>query len=238
MTMPARQQGRVRPFLEKNTFLGKLPADVLDGLINSGQVRTFARGVAIYRRGDPGDSLMLVVSGRVRLGNISRRGKEIVHFYVAAGEAVGDVAALDGLPRAAGAWASEDAEIFIMPMRDLLPQLKAHPDALYEVVRALCAKIRIAVAMIEDNTLEMRSRSARGLLRLAQRHGRRDGDGGPLRLTITQDELGKVLDMSRANVNRQLGHLKTAGVIRINGTDISIVDEPELAALAEADEAD
>ncbi len=238
MNMPARQRGRVRSFLEGNTFLGKLPADVIDRLIGAGQARTFARGAAIYRRGDPGDSLMLVLSGRVRLGNVSKRGKEIVHFYVAAGETVGDVAALDGMPRAADAWASEDAEIFIIPMRDLLPQFKAHPDALYEVVRALCAKVRIAVAMIEDNTLEMRSRTARGLLRLALRHGRRDGDGVPLRLTITQDELGKVLDMSRANVNRQLGHLKTAGVIRISGTDISILDETELAALAEADEAD
>lgn len=142
MNMPARHQGRVRPFLEKNTFLGKLPVGVIDRLINAGQVRTFARGVAIYRRGDPGESLILVVSGRVRLGNISSRGKEIVHFYVAAGETVGDVAALDGMPRAADAWASEDAEVFIIPMRELLPQLKAHPDALYEVIRALCAKIR------------------------------------------------------------------------------------------------
>ncbi|NKB16448.1 MAG: Crp/Fnr family transcriptional regulator [Sphingomonadales bacterium] len=71
----------------------------------------------------------------------------------------------------------------------------------------------------------MRGRTARGLLRLARRHGRASADGGHLQLTISQEELGKFLGMSRANVNRQLGQLKIADVIRIHGTEISIIDE-------------
>jgi biotin operon repressor len=55
-----------------------------------------------------------------------------------------------------------------------------------------------------------------------------------LRLTISQEELGKFLGMSRANVNRQLGQLKIAELIRINGTEISIIDEKGLADIGEA----
>jgi CRP-like cAMP-binding protein len=91
----------------------------------------------------------------------------------------------------------------------------------------------LGAAVIEDNTLEMRGRMARGLLRLARQHGRADRDGVSLELTISQEDLGKHLDLSRANVSRQLGRLKSAGIIRIDGAQITIVDADELAAIGE-----
>ena len=51
-------------------------------------------------------------------------------------------------------------------------------------------------------------------------------------LAISQEELGKHLGLSRANVNRQLGQLKLANLIRIDGTEISIVDETGLDEIA------
>ena len=40
--------------------------------------------------------------------------------------------------------------------------------------------------------------------------------------------------MTRANVNRQLGQLKIADVIKISGTEISIIDEQGLAEIGDA----
>lgn len=230
----SRHHDRVRPFLTSNTFLGRLPAPVIDLLLGKGQIKSFAKGAVVYRRGDPGESLMMVIHGRIKLTNATIDGKEIVLFYVGPGEILGEVAALDGKERAVDTVALEDSEVFVVYTRDLLPTLIAHPQALLEIVRALCEKIRIAAAIVEDNTLEMRGRTARGLLRLARRHGRASADGGHLQLTISQEELGKFLGMSRANVNRQLGQLKIADVIRINGTEISIIDEQGLADIGDS----
>jgi CRP/FNR family transcriptional regulator, cyclic AMP receptor protein len=71
-----------------------------------------------------------------------------------------------------------------------------------------------------------------GLLRLARQHGRKSADGVSLQLTISQEELGKYLWLSRANVSRQLGQLKLANMIRISGTEITILDEKGLAEIA------
>ena len=103
-----------------------------------------------------------------------------------------------------------------------------------EVLQALCEKVRAVAALIEDNTLEMRGRTANGLLRLARQHGRTSPDGTCLQLTISQEELGKYLGMSRENVNRQLGQLKIASVIKINASEISIMDEKGLLDIAQA----
>ena len=216
--------------LARTSFLGQLPVDALKALVAKGQVKTFAKGTRIYRRGDSGDSLMVVIEGRIKIGNTSIHGREIVHFYAGAGEFFGEVAALDGRDRAADTTASEDLEVFISQMRDLLPVLKAHPEAMFEIVRILCGKVRVAAAIIEDNTLEMYSRTARGLLRLVRRHGH--SAGGKLKLSMSQEELGRFLGMSRENVNWQLSQLRNANVIKTRGTEITIVDQDALSELA------
>ena len=234
MSTLSHHQDRVRPVLTNTTFLGRFPGVVIDALVSKGQLRSFAKGGVVYRRGDPGDSLMVVIKGRIKLTNTTIHGKEIVLYYVGPGEIFGEIAALDGKERAADSVASEDVEVFIISTRDFLPTLLAHPQAMFEVVQALCEKIRIGAAIVEDNTLEMRGRTARGLLRLARRHGRTSADGAHLLLSISQEELGKHLGMTRANVNRQLGQLKIADVIRISGTEISIIDEQGLAEIGDA----
>lgn len=225
--------GRIRAFLAKSTFLGRLPGAALDTLVGKGQIRSFAKGVVIYRRGDPGDSLLFAISGRIKLANTNIGGKEVVLHYVGEGEIFGEIAALDGKERAADAVALEECQIFFLYTRDLLPTLTAHPPAMLEVLRGLCEKIRAAATIIEDNKLEMRWRTARGLLRLARQHGRMARAGGSLQLAISQQELGKYLGATRANVNRQLGELKSAKLITISGTEITIVDAEGLEEIAD-----
>src|SRR5205823_1329479 len=103
-----------------------------------------------------------------------------------------------------------------------------------EIMQILCQRLRATSAIIEDGTLAMRGRAAKGLLRLAHQHGRTSKDGIRLHLILSQDDLGKYLDISRENVSRQLGHLKDANVIRIEGSQVVITNETGLAAIAES----
>ena len=223
----------VRPLLTRSTFLGRLPGSVIDGLLGKGRLKSLVQGASAYRRGDPGDSLMVLTKGRIKLTNTSSHGKEIVLHYVGIGEIFGEVAALDGKERAADAIALEDAEVFVVSTRDLWPILLTHRDAMRHIVEALCEKIRAVATIIEDNTLEMRCRVARGLLRLTDQPGRITTDSAHPKLRITQSELGKYLGMSRQTVNRQLGQLKIANVISIKGNEIHITDKEGLADIAQ-----
>jgi CRP-like cAMP-binding protein len=221
----------MRPFLKQNTFLGGLPADALSALLSKGEACAFERGDFIYRRGDPGDSLMIVLRGRVKLANTNVSGKEVTLDYLAAGDVFGETSALDGRERAVDAVALESADVLAIPSRELLPALLAHPEAMLAVIGVLCERSRAGAAIIEDNTLKMRARTARGLLRLARQRGQRT-EGGLLHLTISQEELGKYLDLTRGNVNRQLATLKIAGHLRVQGSEIIIVDELSLDEIA------
>lgn len=225
---------RVRLFLKSNTFLGGLPDAALDSLIRKGHAKKFAKGEIACRRNEPGDSMLLILSGRLKITNVNADGKQVVLNFPGPGDLIGEIAVLDGRERTASAVAMENSEAFAIYSRDLLPTIGAYPEVMLEIVQVLCEKLRSASAIIEDNTLEMRGRVARGLLRLAQQLGRTGKDGIRLDLMASQSELGNYLSLSRANVSRQLGQLKDANAIRILDAQIIIVDEKGLAEIAEA----
>jgi CRP/FNR family transcriptional regulator, cyclic AMP receptor protein len=234
MTTSSPIAERVRPFLKNNTFFGGLPDNALDLLIRRGHIKRYSRGEVIYRRHDPGDSLMLILAGRVKITNVNANGKEVVLAFSAPGDLNGEIAVLGGNERTANVIAVEHSEAFVVYARDLLPILRAHPQVMLEIIQILCEKLRVASAIIEDNTLEMRTRTAKGLLRLAQQFGRTSKNGIGLDLVVSQSELGKYLSLSRANVSRQLGRLREANVIKLQGTQLVIIDEKGLSEIAEA----
>jgi CRP/FNR family cyclic AMP-dependent transcriptional regulator len=229
---------RVRPFLRSNTFFGGLPDGALDQLIARGHSKKFSRGEAICRRGEPGDNLMVLLTGRAKVVNITADAREVVLNFLGPGDLNGEIAVLDGKGRTADTIALEPCEFFSVDARVLLPTLAAHPAALLEVIQALCDKLRSASAIIEDNTLEMRGRTAKGLLRLAEQHGRTSKAGVRLQLSMSQRELGAYLSLSRENVSRQLGRLRDLGVIAVDGAYITITNEIGLEAIAATPSAD
>lgn len=232
--MSPRAEARIRPLLKGNAFLGRLPDAVLDALLERGQLRKYAKGEFVFRRGDPGDRMMLLVTGGIKLTIISAKAKEVVLHFAGVGEVFGEIAALDCKPRTAGAVTLEEAEVFIVHSRDVLQAVTTSPEAMLEIVRALCARARLRVSLFEDQTLDMRTRMARGLLRLAKQLGRQSKNGIRLELAVSQEELGNYLGLARANVSRQLGELKAMGIIKSDGGRIVITDEGRLAELADA----
>jgi CRP-like cAMP-binding protein len=203
MTNPPTLAERNYTFLKNSSFLGGLPSATLEGLVRRGHVTKFPKGRIIYERGDPGDSLMVILSGRVKISIITIDAKEVVLNFLAEGDVNGEIAALDGGERTATATAIEDTEAFVIYRRDLLPVLTANFEAMLEIVKVLCEKLRAASEMVEDVQREMAGRTAKGLLRLARQHGRYTKEGILIELVISQRELGSYIGLSRESTSRR-----------------------------------
>jgi len=238
MTESARSKDQLLGFLKSQTFFGGLPDAALERLIRKGHTRTFSKGDIIFRRGDPGDRLTVIVSGRIKIANITADAKEVVLNFLDPGDINGEIAVLDGNARSADAIALEDCEVFVIFARDLMPVLTDHPQAMLEIMQILCQRLRAVSAIVEDATLAMRGRVAKGLLRLATQHGRTGKRGIRLQLALSQKELGKYLGLSRENVSRQLRRLKDDNVIAMEGPQVVILDQAGLTAIAECASAD
>jgi CRP/FNR family cyclic AMP-dependent transcriptional regulator len=226
--------GEVKSLLRADTFLGGLPDDVFDGVYRRGQMARFAKGEVIFHRGDEGSKMMLILRGVVKVSNTSPDGREAVLNFLGPGDVNGEITVLDGLDRTATAVALEPTEVFVIQRRDLLPAILANPESMMEIIQVLCGKLRVTSALIEDSLNEMSGRTARGLLRLADQHGRNTKDGIVINLRLSQRDLGAYMGLSRENTSRQLTTLRQKGLISIDGARIVIRDREGLEAAADA----
>ena len=98
---------RLRALLKLSDPFCALPDKTLDHLITRGRLTRFARDDVIYRRGDIGDSLMVVLSGGVKITNVCANGRETILGFIGVGAINGEIAAFDGKDRTASAIAMQ-----------------------------------------------------------------------------------------------------------------------------------
>jgi CRP-like cAMP-binding protein len=190
----------------------------------------------IFRKGDPGNSLMAVVSGQVKICAFSADGKEVILNIIATGGLFGEIAVLDGAPRSADAVAIADTELLVLERRHLMPFLSGNPEVATRLIGVLCQRLRQTSEQLEDALLRNApARLASCLLRLGHSLGRSDGRAIRLNIRLSQQQLGNLIGVSRESVNKMLGEWSRAGYLSVRSGQINIQDAAILQKLAEAE---
>ena len=161
-----------REFLARHDLLGHLTPEELDRLLAPARVERLDEGQVLFRKGDPGDRLYVVLSGRISIGTTSEAGKEVVFNVLGRGEVFGEIALLDGKARTADATAMAESHLLVLDRADFMPFLERHPEVAARLIAVLCERVRWISESYEDALfLELPARLAKRLLVLAQSHG-------------------------------------------------------------------
>jgi CRP/FNR family transcriptional regulator, cyclic AMP receptor protein len=212
---------RMRKLLDRCVLFKALPEQEKDDLSAHAQLRTFAVNQPIFHVGEPGNSMMGVMVGAVRISLPTRKGKEVILADLAAGELFGEIALLDGKPRSASATALTRCELLVLERRDVLPFLEHSPAACLNLMQLLCRRIRRSdERMAEIAFFDLPARLARALLRYPAQ------TQGPAKLSLSQRELAEMSGASRENVNRCLREWQRRGILQLKNR-WTIILKPE-----------
>lgn len=210
-------------------LLARLTGPDLRALASRGRVRRYTSGTTIFREGDRGDSLHVVIEGSVRVTVVSTRGEEATVALLGPGEFVGDLALLDGLPRSANAVASEPTKTLMVTREDFRRWLSERPKASLALLEALSQRVRRTDEVLADLTfLDLPKRLAKRLVVLTSE---RSVDGAAAKLRVTQAELASMLGVSRESVNKQLNEFSRNGWVSLGRGSITVLDEASLRSL-------
>lgn len=172
-----------------------------------------ARQILFHAR-DPGDSLFVLLAGKVKVSLLSVDGKEVILSLLSAGDVFGEMSLLDGLPRSATVTSLEDCRLLVIGRRDFVQFLKQHIDVALNLLAALSQRLRATNNLVENLSFyHLPSRLARLLMDLGQRHGKVGPDGVEIGLRLSQEELGNLVSASRESVNKQLRAWAESGVL-------------------------
>ena len=192
-----------------------------------------SRGEHLFMEGDDGDSLYVVIEGKMKLTRAAADGRENLLSVIGPGEMFGELSLFDPRPRTSSASAVTDAMLASLKHEALTPFLRERPEVSLHMLRALAQRLRRANDVTADLVFtDVPGRVAKQLLQLAQRFGTQEG--GAMRVThdLTQEEIAQLVGASRETVNKALADFAHRGWIRLEGKSVLISDSERLARRA------
>ncbi|MFM9108023.1 MAG: Crp/Fnr family transcriptional regulator [Chloroflexota bacterium] len=207
-------------------LFARLPEAALDELARNSQTRNYPTGQVLWTEGDPGNSLIVLESGQLRVTRFADTGQEVVLAVLDAPAALGEMSLIDGEPRSATVIAQRPVTVRVVPRQAFLGLLR-EPAAVQAVLRTLAGMIRSSNERYADVVgLDVPGRLAKWLLARA-------GEGSrEIRLGRTQAELAAELGATRESLNRALRRFSDLGLLELDGDMVTILDPAGLGSHA------
>lgn len=190
--------------------------------------RTFETHDVLMRGGETGDSMYILVSGKVKVCTTNDQTETII-AVLAAGDVIGELSVLDGEVRSADVIALERTEALVLSSTDVHALMRTVPAISIALLRGLAGRLRLATEWISVLCQQdVSGRLARLLLNLSRTHGvDLPGGGRLIRLRLIQNDLAGQVGASRESVNKAMGYFENVKWIAKDTTHYITVLDPE-----------
>jgi CRP/FNR family cyclic AMP-dependent transcriptional regulator len=225
--------GAMDEVLARSGIFQGVDAEAAESLAKELEYVEARRGETLFNEGEPGDSLYIVLSGKIKLGRRAADGRQNLIALIGPSDMVGELSLFDPGPRTATATAVTDVRLARLRKQALRPWLRNRPEISEQLLRVLARRLRRTNDALADLIFtDVPGRVAKNLLQMAGRFGNRDG--GVLRVThdLTQEELAQLVGASRETVNKALADFASRGWLRLDGKSVIILDPERLARRA------
>lgn len=146
----ANSLGRLELFSE-------IGEDKLDKLVEVGSFHQFPAETVIFREGDEGDILYLILEGKVR---VTTKADPDKIFYLKSGDVMGEIALLDGMARTATVTTEEDCHLFRLSRSDLEVFFELEPSMALKLMTAMNKKLRATLGREKELNASLRRANA------------------------------------------------------------------------------
>ncbi|MGD9938358.1 MAG: Crp/Fnr family transcriptional regulator [Clostridia bacterium] len=145
----------------------------------AGNTRIFEAGSVIFKEGDKGALMYILVKGCVELRKKVEGGETVLKLVKTPNEFFGEMSLIDGRPRSATAVASEKTSLITVDDMIFDNMVLSNPKFALTIIKTLSARIRSSNVQISEliETIP-RERTARGMVDFALQQGEKIFDGG------------------------------------------------------------
>ena len=127
--------------LARIPFFTDLPEDELDRIMAQLEIVNLKSGEILFREGDPGENMYIVVSGDLEILMAPDTDNELILNRVPQGEYIGEMSLVTGAPRTASVRAHGDVVLLSMSRAQLLDLLHLHPQLASTMVTVLSHRL-------------------------------------------------------------------------------------------------
>ena len=189
----------------------------------------YGRGETVFSEGEQGDTLYIVLAGKVKIGRRAVDGRENMLSVMGPSDMFGELSLFDPGPRTATATVVTDARLASLAHASLRPWITDRPEIAEQLLRVLARRLRRTNDALADLIFtDVPGRVAKQLLALSERFGSPEADGLRVHHDLTQEELAQLVGASRETVNKALADFVHRGWIQLQGKSVVVLDEERL----------
>ena len=183
------------------------------------------KGQVLFKEGQEGDRLYVVVHGKIKLGTTSADGRENLLSILGPGEMFGELSLFDPEPRTSTATAVTDARLVSLAHDAVMGLVTSSPQTSLELLRRLAQRLRKSNEVLADLVFaDVPGRVAKAIMDLGERFGVQKEDGLHVNHDLTQEELAQLVGASRETVNKALADFASRGWVKLEPRAVLVTD--------------
>jgi len=218
----------VAGILRQTDLLRSVAPQHLEAVAAASRTRAFRRGQVVFTRDDPGDSLIVVISGQVKVVIRSADGGELTLAIIQPGGVFGELSIADGGPRSADAETLDPCQLLLIPRKTIQDLSAREPSVTQALTASIAATLRRLTEAASDLVfLDLPRRVAKVLL------SQPSGDDGVIRITLRQEELAHQAGSTRQSVNAALRGFERRGWIQVRDRAVTVTQAAALGRFAD-----
>lgn len=203
-------------YLKRCDLFAQLDEAGIARLEQVSHIRTLERRSLIYLPNEASDSVLLLLSGRVRIYHLTGDGKEALLAFIDPGELFGELTLVGQQEREEFAETMERSQVLKIPRQQLLDLMQNQPEMTLRVTRLIglrrqTIERRLKSLLFQSN----RERLSHLLLELAERYGVEDAEGTALRVKFSHQELANLIGSTRETVTVILQELQREKLVQV-----------------------
>lgn len=212
------------------------PAD-LEQMSRIAPYKRFAAGEIVYHMEDPADALYFVRDGMVKISMYFPNGKETILGLLGQYDIFGELLLLPSERRPNQAEAVVDTTLIVLPEEEFQRLLQQHPRIAMKFIQVMSTRLWQAQQwQAEVGAFDAPGRLANLLLRLASDFGVPGERGTVIDLSLTQQDLAKMIGATRETVSHCLARLLEYGAVKRRRAPITVNPDKLQQFLDEASE--
>jgi CRP/FNR family cyclic AMP-dependent transcriptional regulator len=182
----------------------------LRALAARGELRRYRKGTVLITEGEHGDTLYIILTGRLRAYATGANDREITYGVYGPGEYLGEMS-LDGGPRSASVMTAESSTCSVVTRHALQSHIAQQPDFAFELLAKVIRRARAATLSAKQlalNDVYGRLRLLLESLAATQSNGTRF-----IEERLTHQQIADRLGCSREMVSRLMKDLESGGYV-------------------------
>jgi len=206
----------------------------LDAFLDHASYRRVPQGEAVFRQGQAAASFFLLVSGRLKVTQVTGDGQQVIVRVVHPGELFGFAMALKRPDYPGTATAATDSVVLSWP-DELWPQFVEQNGRLaVSTMQTMGRQLEEAHTRIREmSTQEVERRVAHAILRLSLLAGRKEESGIRIAFPISRQDIAEMTGTTLHTVSRILSAWEARGLVACGRQKILVRDLCGLSRLAE-----